>query len=223
MFRERQGPPGPGGWLRLWLLTLAGVRAGVLGCWRVADESRSLADLTSLWTGRPCLFGGGLKGRVGGLAVREAEKSPSPGCPAHLPAAAALPPGCFPLLAPARAWDAINFLVARAWRSHFLGPRPACPGPRGAWAALVAVGSCSASHRGRSISCRGDLGLGHSGNESVCVGDKIGVQGSHLLRQPQERLDTASPQRERGLTEGQGLRRSESPHNHGPALGKSRH
>lgn len=175
MFRERQGPPGPGGWLRLWLLTLAGVRAGVLGCWRVADESRSLADLTSLWTGRPCLFGGGLKGRVGGLAVREAEKSPSPGCPAHPPAAAALPPGCFPLLAPARAWDAINLLVACAWRSHFLGPRPACPGPRGAWAALVAVGSCSASHRGRSISCRGDLGLGHSGNESVCVGDKIGV------------------------------------------------
>lgn len=43
-----------------------GSGAGVLGCWRVADESRSLADLTSLWTGRPCLFGGGLKGRVGG-------------------------------------------------------------------------------------------------------------------------------------------------------------
>lgn len=63
--------------------------------------------------------------------MREAEKSPSPGCPAHPPAAAALPPGCFPLLAPARAWDAINLLVARAWRSHFWAPAPPARDPEG--------------------------------------------------------------------------------------------
>lgn len=98
--------------------------------------------------------------------------------------------------------------------SHFLDPSPACVGSPGAWAVLVAVGSRSASHQVRDVSCRGDLSLGHAGNRSVCVGDRIGVQGSHLLRWPQERLEAASPQRDGDLIEGQGLQRSESPRNH---------
>lgn len=43
MFRERQGPPGPGGWLRLWLPTLAGVRGwsfGVLAGGRRVEKPR---------------------------------------------------------------------------------------------------------------------------------------------------------------------------------------